>query len=350
MRRLKGPVVIVAIALMLVAQVSLLRAQSTDPDALNITTSPLPISLTAKPTETVSTELRVKNSGNKTEILKVGLMKFTAFGEEGKPQLQDREAGDDYFDWVKFSETEFTAEPGEWKVLKMTVNVPVTAAFGYYYAVTFSRANPIVPTDERATAITGGTATLVLMDIQSPDAKRELKLNEFQVSKRTYEFLPAVFSVKLTNSGNVHVAPTGTIYIRRGSKQIDTIRVNDSKGNILPGSGRVFSASWTNGFPVYEVQEQNGAVVLDDGQPQQALSWKLSQLKNIRFGKYTAYLTLVYDDGKRDIPLEASIEFWVIPWRALLIIVGLPVLVLGIIIYLIISRRRYKNRALRFRK
>lgn len=347
--KIRPSLFLVVAAFLFITQAAILRAQPANPDTLNITTSPLPIGLNAKPGETVTTELRIKNSGAKTEILKVGLMKFTAFGEEGKPQLQDREVGDDYFDWVTFSETEFAAEPGEWRALKMIVAVPDSAAFGYYYAVTFSRANPDRPGDERATAITGGTATLVLLEVESPNAKRELKLSEFQVSKRTYEFLPADFSVKLANSGNVHVAPTGTIYIRRGSKQIDTISVNEAKGNILPNSGRIFGAQWTAGFPVYENKEQNGTVVLNNGRPEQVLSWKLNQLKNIRFGKYTAYLTLVYDDGKRDIPLEASVEFWVIPWRAMLVVIGLPLATLGVIVYLVISRRRYKNRASRFR-
>ncbi len=326
------------------------RAQNSDPEALNITTSPLPISLVAQPGETVKTELRVKNSGTKPETLKVGLMKFAAYGEEGKPELKDREPGDDYFDWVSFSTTQFSALPNEWKDLTMTITIPSSAAFGYYYAVTFQRANPKNPQDAQATAILGGSATLVLLDVQSPNARRELQLTGFSTSKRTYEFLPASFTIKLKNVGNVHAAPTGTIYISRGSEQIDTIKVNDGKGNILPSSGRIFTAEWMNGFPNYEDKVANGVVVQKNGQAEKVLSWKLSQLKNIRIGKYTAHLTMVYDDGQRDVPLDAQVDFWVIPWRALALIVGLPMLIVGIIIYLFISRWRYKNRATRFKR
>ncbi|MFZ3031816.1 MAG: hypothetical protein WA082_02160, partial [Candidatus Moraniibacteriota bacterium] len=38
----------------------------------------------------------------------------------------------------------------------------------------------------------------------------------------------------------------------------------------------------------------------------------------LRFGKYTAKLLLIYDDGKRDIPIEGEVSFWVIPWRLVL--------------------------------
>ena len=41
--------------------------------------------------------------------------------------------------------------------------------------------------------------------------------------------------------------------------------------------------------------------------------------------KYQAKLLLVYDDGKRDIPLEGTVEFWVVPWRLVLFGVAVPV-------------------------
>src|SRR5262245_15488904 len=84
-------------------------AAQADTGALHLTTSPLPITLKAKPGESVETEIRIRNGGTKTEQLKVGLMKFTAFGEDGKPRLAERGSGDEYFDWVTFSKSELTA-------------------------------------------------------------------------------------------------------------------------------------------------------------------------------------------------------------------------------------------------
>src|SRR5438067_1244184 len=104
---------------------------------LNLTTSPLPISLVAKPGTVVSTDLRIKNSGNSTEQLQVGLLKFGAFGDDGKPELLDFAPQDSYSKWVTFSTTRFAAEPNVWNTVHMTINLPPSAAFGYYYAVTF---------------------------------------------------------------------------------------------------------------------------------------------------------------------------------------------------------------------
>jgi hypothetical protein len=293
-------------------------AAQTSTGRLHLTTSPLPINLKAKPGETIQTELRVRNSGTATEKLKVGLMKFSAYGEEGKPRLEERAAGDDYFDWVKFSKTELEAPPNEWQSITMTITLPKTAAFGYYYAVTFARSNTKNAEADLETAVRGGSATLVLLEADVPGAKRELAIQEFKVGRRTYEFLPARFSVKLRNKGNIHTAPTGTIFISRGKKEVATVNVNHTRGNILPTSSRIFEAEWGDGFPHYEAKQENGKIVLKDGAPVYELKWDTSDLKKLRFGKYTATVVMVYDDGKRDVPLEASVEFWVVPWRILI--------------------------------
>jgi hypothetical protein len=315
-----------------------LSAQS-DTGALHLTTSPLPITLKAKPGESVETEIRIRNGGTKTERLKVGLMKFTAFGEDGKPRLSERQAGDDYFDWATFSKTEFEAPPGEWQTIKMRIALPETAAFGYYYAVTFSRTNPVKGDGEqRKTGVRGGTAVLVLLEADVPGAKRQASIVDFKVSKRTYEFLPASFSVKIKNTGNIHTAPTGTIFIKRGDKQVAIVDVNSTRGNILPDSSRIYTADWKAGFPAYEVKEEDGKVVLKDGQPVHELNWDLSKVRNLRFGKYSATIVMVYDDGERDVPMEATVSFWVIPWRLIFIGVLIP-LAPAVAVYLIMRHR-----------
>lgn len=305
------------------------RAQSSD-NSFNLVTSPLPINLAAKPGATLKTDIRVKNGGGQTEQLKVSLMKFSAYGEEGKPGIFDRQAGDDYFDWVSFSPATFSAPPNEWITVKMTIKLPSTAAFGYYYAVVFSRDGEVQQPDGRQNVIVGSTAVLVLVDAQVPNAKREASIASFTVEKGTFEFLPAKFSLKIKNSGNVHLIPTGNIFITRGKKAISTISVNSAAGNVLPGSNRIFTSSWDEGFPVYVDKEEGGKVLLDDkGKPIKSLKWDFSKISNLRIGRYTAHAFLAYDNGTSDVPIEATISFWVIPWR-LIGIALVVVLLVGI--------------------
>jgi hypothetical protein len=295
---------------------------------VNLTTSPLPVNLAARPGSSISTELRIQNASNTTQKIKLSLMKFSAYGESGKPALQDRAPGDDYFDWVSFSPSVFQAPPNQWMSVKMTINIPGSAAFGYYYAVVFS------PADQKPTGkgnvLLGSTAILVLLDVKSPNAKRSAKVVDFSVDKKTYEFLPVNFSVRLHNDGNVHLLPGGSIYIKRGSKQVAVLPFNAQHGNILPNSYRIYTSSWSDGFPVYTPKQQNGRVVLDkDGKPVTYLKWDFSRVPHLKFGHYTANLLAVYDNGSRDVPMEASVSFWVVPWR----IIGFIIVVGGLAIY-----------------
>src|SRR5476651_506866 len=161
--RLRNIVVVLLAMLGVLVPAGALAASSRP---LNLITSPLPIDLVVDPGKSVTTDIRVKQDGGDDETLKVSLMKFGAYGSSGKPSLLDRAPGDDYFDWVKFDKTTFDAPSGVWQTVKMTINVPKTAAFGYYYAVVFSRAGDDVHPvgSPNTSAIAGGTAVLVLLD------------------------------------------------------------------------------------------------------------------------------------------------------------------------------------------
>ncbi len=286
--------------------------------ALRLTTSPLPINLKTAPGSSVSATLKVKNDGLNTEKLQVELMKFKADEQTGAPILINREAGDDYFDWVTFSEKSFTLPPNEWKTLTANFQVPPEASFGYYYAIVFSRAEEKTDKIERQTFIAGGAATLVLLEVDVPGAKKEAQITSFSADKKMYEFLPVNFTVKMKNTGNVHLAPRGNIFISHAGKEAATLEVNLNKGSILPNSPRNFQSKWEDGFPVFVEKVKDGQPVLDEkGNHQYELKWDFSQASKLRFGKYTAKLIMVYDNGQRDVPLEAQISFWVVPWRLL---------------------------------
>lgn len=301
---------------------------------LNITTSPLPISLITEPGATVSAQLKVKNGGAEAESIQVGLMKFSAYGEEGRPRLMDKELGDEYFDWVTFSEPFFDLKPNEWKTITMSIDVPESASFGYYYAVTFSRKDEVIADAPQTNKIVGATASLVLLEVRVPNAIRDIEVLEFSTPKRIYEFLPTNFLVKLKNKGSVHVSPRGNIFIDRwGQKDVAILSINEQKGSVLPNTNRIFDSTWNDGFPVYVDQELNKVVVTNSkGIPVKKLNWDFSKVNKLRWGKYTANMLLVYDDGQRDIPIEAAIDFWVVPWR---------ILGVGLFLTLLIGRGLY---------
>jgi hypothetical protein len=225
----------------------------------------------------------------------------------------------------------------------MTITLPKTAAFGYYYAVVFSRADAPPQTNGRQNILVGSTAVLVLIDVDAPGAHRTANIKSFTVNKHFFEFMPADFAIKIHNSGNVHLVPTGNVFIKRGSKTVATLHVNAPAGNVLPKSNRIFTTSWDDGFPVYTTREAGNQVVLDsDGKAVKYLKWDFSKGSKLRIGHYTAHALLAYDDGKIDVPLEATVSFWVIPWRLILLGIAIPV-VPALAVYLF-TNWRFKRR------
>jgi hypothetical protein len=66
---------------------------------------------------------------------------------------------------------------------------------------------------------------------------------------------------------------------------------------------------------------QYGQPKLDkNGNPIMTLQINWNRLTSFRIGRYTANLLLVYDNGQRDVPLEATVAFWVLPYKAILVI------------------------------
>ena len=318
----------------------------------NLTTSPLPIALTTLPGVPVSTELRVQNSGTSAIKIRLSLLKFKSSGTNGQPTLEKRGPGDEFFNWVSFSRDSFIANPGVWNTVTMTVSPPKDSAFGYYYAVVFEQdtSSDAAPTVSGG-KLNGAAATLVLLNVQTPGEKKEMSIVSFTADKKLYEYLPTNFSIKVHNSGDIHLIPTGNIFISKDHKKdIAVLTVNENEGNVLPSSNRVFSVSWTDGFPVYELKRDNGQIVSDKkGLPVQKLNWNFSKTDKLRFGKYYAHLTLIYDNGKSDVPLNAEVSFWVVPWKVLpLLLVGIVFIGVGVwatfrYIYQVTAKKLVKN-------
>lgn len=280
-----------------------------------LTLSPIFLNVATNPGTPVTATVKVTNGSPTEEHLQVGLMKFRAFDDSGRPELLDMEPNDIYAQWVTFDPPDLTLAPGRSGQVAVKFNPPAEASLGYYYAVTFRRAGTPALTADQKTELLGTAAVLALLEVSSPNASRQISAVEFSTDRRWYDFLPVNFHLKLHNGGNVHLAPRGNIFIDRGARtDIAILDVNKAIGNILPDSDRSFSSTWGDGFPVREAGK---------------LRWNLADAAKFRFGRYTAHLVMVYDDGQRDIPIETAISFWVLPWQIILAVFGVALLVLA---------------------
>lgn len=281
--------------------------------------SPSPLTLTVKPGETLESELRIRNLGSKQADIKIELREFNYDSNTEQVSLKDDLVPSIITDALKFDQTTFSLEPNEATVRKIKVSPPKDAKYAYSFAVVLKKTNNDNQSD-KTRKIKGEVAVFTLLDVDKDGAKKEVKLESFSTNKKSTDYLPITFKTKLANTGNTFTRPYGNIYITRSGKgdPLAVLPVNPTAAYILPDTKRTMSSEWTDGFPK--------RTVAADGTNK--VSWNFKDLNNLRVGKYHAKLVAVYSDGKRDVPVEASLTFWILPWKLIAIVVIILLLVI----------------------
>ncbi len=312
--------------LIILLAIPLASNAQTDEGAFSIQVTPSPIIDAIKPGVSRTIEFTVRNTGTRKEELRADLKKFN-INNSGEVELTD-EYPDDVKDWIKLSDPTFMVEPGASFTEKLIINPPETVGFSYNFTIVISRDKEPVNNDGK-TKIKGSVAVFTLLAVDRPGVQRKFEISEFSSSRRVYEYLPVDFTVKLKNTGNTIVRPFGNIFIQRtasSSQPISVLKLNDAGGYMLPETSRTFPVDWSDGFPVYVKEGQ-----VQEGQSK-SLKWDWSRVQHLRYGKYYAKLVAVYNDGQRDVPVEAEVSFWIIPWKFIIVcLVLLGILITGIV-------------------
>lgn len=301
-------------------------AQTTD-NSFSVQVTPSPLVTTVKPGQSSTLELAVRNTSNATETLEAELRGFKIDPQTNQISL-DQTVPADIKSWVTFANPTFEIRAGEVFTERLTITTPKDAGFSYAFAVVLSRkieqaAQPGKP------SIQGSVAVFTLINVDKPGATKSYDISSFISKRRIYEYLPTELTINLKNTGNSIVKPTGSVFIERmrGGKPLAELRLNPNDSYLLPDTTRPLKVKWNDGFPVY-----TSVKVADNAPETQRLTWDYSKIHKLRIGRYTAKLVGVYNDGQRDIPVTASVSFWVIPWRLLLmcLLVG-GLLILGLV-------------------
>lgn len=253
--------------------------------------APPVVTLTAKPGETIKTELSLRNISSSKLRVTGQVNDFVAAGEDGTPKILLEDTDDNPYSmksWVGPLPTLLTT-PREIKKLPVTIRVPADASPGGYYSVIRFTATP-PELEGTGVSLSASLGSLVLLTV-SGQVKHDLSLEELSVSKADksgtlFESTPLDFIVRLKNKGTIHEQPAGQIEITdMFNKRVAVLSINQPPRNILPGSVRKFSHP------------------LDS-----------SVIGNKKlFGKYTANLTVTYGSNKQTVTSQTT--FWVIPYR-----------------------------------
>ena len=348
MSKLSLIVIVTIIALNLtVPLVSAAPGLTPAPDTgLALQVSPSPLVVSTKPGEQKTVEIKIYNAGTSSENLKIGLQAFKVDRNNSKVTLEPNMPVE-VASWVTFADPNFSIKPGERFTERVTINVPATAGFNYNFALIINRQ---VPTKAAVgqSAIQGSVAIFTLLDVNRPGANRKLTITSLNTDRRIYEYLPAKLTVQMRNDGNTLLLPGGNAFIQRQSdsaKPISVLGINPGSLYLLPGVQREYFVNWTDGLPAYVTNQE--AV---NTAPQQHLEWNWRN-SHFRIGRYVARFVVVYDDGRRDVPVMAETSFWVIPWKLLLgLFIAVSILLIGLaatgrFVYRTLKRNRFRYRA-----
>lgn len=334
-----------------VAALLLLNTQSafavtTNDAGLALEVSPSPIILTLKPGETKTVDVRIFNAGANTETLKIVLQNFTTNKKNSQVNLDDN-LPPEVNDWIRFAKPVFTVKAGERVSQQVSISVPESAGFSYNFAMVISRQTPVKAPAGQSTVV-GSVAIFTLLNVDRPGAVKKLTVDSFVSAKKYYEYLPAELTLKLSNKGNSLILPAGNAFIQRSANSnepISVLPINPASLYLLPGVTRDYQIKWDDGLPRYVTQATAANAPVE-----RKLEWNWRDSK-VRIGKYIARTVVVYNDGQRDVPVEAQVSFWVIPWKIILgAIFALLLLLVGVFailrfIFKVLKRNRFKYRA-----
>ena len=212
---------------------------------------------------------------------------------------------------------EFTLEQGEKISIPVNVSVPIDAEpRGYYGALIISNEPEVV--NEGESKDTQGRARLIsrigslfLLRING-EGKESGQLDNFKIigpRKMFYQERPKGFEIAFKNTGNVHLVPHGMVSIKNIlGRKVGEIPVDAYFA--LPDATRYREVYWSSGTGL---------------------------------GRYTANLSLYKGYGNEGDTATASVSFWIIPWKILLItFLGLVILIS--FVYYILTRFEIKKK------
>src|ERR1035437_1258116 len=237
---------------------------------------------------------KVINQSTSTLTFKLGVQDFVVTDTLGTPNIIPPGTLNNKYSaaaWIGATPETFTLKPGETQKLNYYVQVPKDARpGGHYAAIVYS---PIVT---EALTGSGGTVnsqlgSLFYITINGP-INEQVSITKF-FANPFQEYGPVNILTQLKNLGDLHTVPKGTITV----------------------SGLFFNQ--TQDLPTHNIF------------PEAARDFSNTFGKSLMVGQYKATLMGSYG-ASNNLPLVATVYFWVFPWRVTLVIVLTAVaLILG---------------------
>lgn len=281
--------------------------------ALAFAVAPNILEISGNRGETAQQKLSLINTRDKDQTFYLDVLKFTTNDDGDSPKFIPYEEDHSGLpEWISFDHKTITVPGRSWADISFTISIPKDAVSGgYYTAVTVSE-SPSEVVASNGTTIQAKTAALLFLTVEGETVEQAGLLN-FSITPEDWsDQLTGAFNYRLQNQGNVHFIHTGSLIFRDiFGRTIATVDTNPEKSRVLPNTTRLFEGTFGN-------KETDFFSALK------------TEMSTLAIGPISANLEITFGDENQII--EETATFWLIPWRSLLTLGGL------IILLLIVSR------------
>jgi len=261
---------------------------------LGVSAIPPRLEISVEPGKTITKEIKVRNESSTEKIISTSVKDFVVVDDLGTP-IQVESTGDSSnrwaaSSWIQISSASLKLKPGETKTLMVTVIAPEDALPGGHYAVILHSPQNETTLSETGSLIETNVGTLVYVTIPG-DIKESAMIKDFSAPQLS-EYGPIDFKATVTNLSDIHITPVGQIAITN-SLGFKTATLPLETVNIFPYTSREY---------------------------RQTLNRKLM------LGRFKAQFIAAY--GTSGQLVNATLFFWVIPWRLILTVVAILLIII----------------------
>lgn len=293
--QLKKKILTIVILFFVVSIVSIATAQEVQRTYTVINPA---VAHTLKPGQTAEGTTKVINQSNVSLTFKLNVQDYIVTDTKGTPSFLPPDTLNSKFSaaaWIGVTPSTFTLKPGATQVINYYIQIPLDAKPGGHYAgIVYA------PTTKAQEQATGGTVntqvgSLFYLNVSGP-INEKAKVSKFATNS-FQEYGPVKILTQIKNMGDLHTSPKGIVTV----------------------TGLLF--------------RESSDLISQNIYPQTARDFENTFGSTLMLGRYKAELIGSYGQ-ENNLPLVATMYFWVFPWKLVLIIVLVIVaVVLGTLYY-----------------
>jgi hypothetical protein len=260
---------------------------------------PAQISEGMKPGESRQFSVVISNMSEVDQTYYLDKRDITGVKDGGTPIFADPNVEKTSFElsqWISLDTAQVDVPKGQERTITFTIKAPDNASPGSHFGGIFVSVQP--PKLRESGASVGYEVANIISIRIAGDAVEKAEIRQFSTDNYIYGKPQVTFNVKMENTGNTLLRPTGPLEITNMfGKQVASLSFNKDLSGVFPGTTREFTLPWT----------ETGTM----------------------FGRYEAIISPVYGEDGFKQTVSSTVTFWILPMNIILpSLIALAVLLL----------------------